>query len=888
MASQVSRSRAVSLPVGTLTFLFTDIEGSTRLVAALGPAFGPLLERHHALLRAAIEDAGGVEVSTEGDAFFAVFQSAVAAVTAAAAAQRSLAAEPWPSNVGAIRVRMGLHTGEGVLGGDDYVGLDVNRAARIAAAAHGGQILVSAATSTIVRGSLRGDLRLRELGEFRLKDLDAPERLVQLSGPGLADDFPPLRTLETPSNLPAEMTSFVGREREVGDVCELVRRSRLVTLTGPGGSGKTRLSLRVAEQLRPEYPGGAFFVELAAISDAGLIATTIAQAIGLREDPQRPVVEVLEAHLRDLHMLLVADNFEQVVDGAPLVGRLLGTAPHLAVLASSREVLHLRGEQEYPVPPLGVPDASALPPPESLTRFDAVALFIQRARAVLPDFELDAQNAGAIAAICIRLDGLPLAIELAAARCKLLDPVAILSRLDRSLALLTSSARDVPERQRTLRGAISWSYDLLDTPERTLFRRLAVFVGGCTVGGATAICDPDDELGLDILDALGSLHDKSLLKRVGSPDGEPRFLMLETIRDYGLERLIEDGEAELVLRRHEDYFVALARAAEPELLGTHPTEWLDRLEAEQDEIRAAIQRAADDGRIEIALDTAAALWRFWQQRGHLVEGRETLRALLDQPTAASPTKARARALGGFGGVAYWQADTAAAGQAYAEAVNIERGLGDQAGLAEALYNAGFVDTLNGDGLRARAEYDEAIRIYEAIGDGRGLLNVREALVFILLHSGDLSAARAVQRQTLADFRITGEPLRIGSALSVGTMIDMLDGKFDAAHESLDEALAMFRAAGDMQRVSSLLTMAASLALGEGDADRAARLNGATASLMEPLGNVGTPIQLLRMTDPMPATRAALGDEAFEAAYAAGRSLSLDEALELARAKTTQP
>ena len=888
MASQVSRSRAAPLPVGTVTFLFTDIEGSTRLVAALGPAFGPLIERHHAILRAAIGAAGGIEVSTEGDAFFVVFQSAVAAVMAAAAAQRSIAAEPWPPGVAPIRVRMGLHTGEGALGGDDYMGLDVHRAARIAAAAHGGQVLVSAATAAIVRGSLPGELRLRELGEFRLKDLGTPERLAQLTGPALADDFPPPRTLETPSNLPVEETSFVGREREVGEVCDLVRRSRLVTLTGPGGSGKTRLSLRVAEQLRPEYADGVFFVELAPISDAGLIPTTIAGAIGLREDPLLPVAELLETHLRDRHLLLVADNFEQVVDGAVIVGRLLGAAPHLTVLASSREVLHLRGEQEYPVPPLGIPEASALPPPDSLSRFDAVALFVQRARAVRPDFELAAENASAVAAICIRLDGLPLAIELAAARSKLFEPKAILARLDRSLTLLTSSVRGVPERQRTLRGALAWSHDLLDTPERALFRRLAVFVGACTVDSARTICDPSDELGLDVLDILSSLVDKSLLKPARSPDGEPRFLMLKTIREYGLERLTESGEAELVQRRHEDHFVDLARRAEPELLGLHPTEWLDRLDSAQDDLRAAIQRAADDGRVEVALDTAAALWRFWQQRGHLLEGRETLRALLDRPMAGSPTKARARALGGLGSVAYWQADTTASRRAYAEAVEIERGLDDPAGLAEALYNAGYADALFSDGPSARAEYDEAIQIYEAIGDTRGLLNVREALVFILLHSGDLSGARAVQEQSLADFRIAGESMRIASALSGLTAIELLDARFDAAHQSLDEALAMFRAAGDMQRVSSLLTMAASLALGEGRPERAARLSGAAAVLTEPLGRIATPIKLLRIDDPVPAARTALGHEAFEAAYAAGRSMSFDEAIELAGEKTAQP
>jgi predicted ATPase/class 3 adenylate cyclase len=883
VAGHLPHSGAAPLPVGTLTFLFTDIEGSTRLVTALGPAFGPLLERHQAILRTAIEAAGGIEISTEGDAFFVVFRSAGAAVTAAAAAQRSLAAETWPSEAGAVRVRMGLHTGEAVLGGDNYVGLDLHRAARIAAAAHGGQVLVSAATAALVQGSLPGDLRLRELGEFRLKDLEAPERLAQLVGPGLADDFPPPRTLETPSNLPAEMTSFVGREREVGEVCDLVRRSRLVTLTGPGGAGKTRLSLRVAEALRPEYPGGAFFVELAPVGDASLIPPTIAEAIGLPEDPKRPVIEVLEAHLRELQLLLVADNFEQVVAGAPVVGRLLGAAPRLTVLASSREVLHLRGEQEYPVPSLGVPDPNALPPIETLASFDAVALFVQRARAVRPEFEVDEHNAAAVAAICARLDGLPLAIELAAARCKLFDPVAILARLDKSLTLLTSTARDVPERQRTLRGAIGWSHDLLDERERAVFRRLAVFVGGCTVDAASAVCDPDEALGVDMLDALASLVDKSLLTLSPAADGEPRFVMLETIRDYGLERLAESGEAAPVRQRHEEHFAALARAAEPELLGTNPNEWLDRLEAERDNLRAAIQRAADDGRIELALDTAAALWRFWQQRGHLAEGRDTLRALLGKPEAAAPTKGRARALGGLGGVAYWQADMDGAGHAYEEAVEIERGLDDPSGLAEALYNAGYVSAITGDSGRARSEYDEAIGIYEGLGDRKGLLNVREALAFILIHSGEFAAARAIQEENLAAFRISGEPLRIEGALTILTILNLKDRALGEARASLSETIAMVRAAGDMQRLSSLLTIGASLAVAADDPKRAALLSGAADVIMEPLGSVATPMQLIGLDDPVPAARSALGDDAFETAYAAGRALDIDAAVALVQA-----
>ena len=877
-------SRPSPLPIGTLTFLFTDIEGSTRLVSALGPAYGRLLERHQAIVRSAIEAAGGLEVSTDGDAFFVVFRSAVAAVTAAAAAQGSLASEQWPAEVGVVRVRMGIHTGEALLGGDDYVGLDVHRAARIAAAAHGGQVLVSAATSALASGSMPDGLQVRDLGEFRLKDLDQPERLAQLVGPGLAADFPPPRTLDIPSNLPAQMTSFVGREREVGEVCDLVRQSRLVTLTGPGGAGKTRLSLRVAEQLQPEYPGGAFFVELAPIRDAGMIPTTIAQSIGLREDPQRPVIDLLEEHLRDLRLLLVVDNFEQVVDGAPLLGRLLAAAPRLTVLVSSREVLHLRGEQEYPVPPLGVPDPSVHLPVEVLTRFDAVALFVQRARAVRPDFDLDEQNAPAVASICARLDGLPLAIELAAARIKLFDPVALLARLERSMTtLLASAVRDVPERQRTLRGAIAWSHDLLDTPERILFRRLAIFVGGCTIERAVAVCDPEDELGIDMIDALAALVDKSLLRRAGAPDGEPRFLMLGTIRDFGLERLAESEDGPAIRRRYEDHFVDLARAAEPELLGARSSAWLDRLDAERDNMRFAIQWAADDGRTDDALEAAGSLWRFWQQRGHLVEGRETLQALLDRPLAMSPTRARARALVGLGGVAYWQADIADAERAYAEAVEIERGIDDPRGLADALYNAGFVAALLGDHAGARAAHDEAIRIYESIGDRAGRLTVREALVFILLHSGDLPAARSVAEDNLAALRADDEPLRTASGLSALIAINLKDGAFEAAHACLREAIGTYRPTGDSQRISSLLTLGAALAFAEGDPVRAARISGAAAAIVESLGRIATPMQLLGVDDPVADARVALGDADFEAAYAAGRSLTLDEAVDLIEA-----
>jgi predicted ATPase/class 3 adenylate cyclase len=871
-----------SLPTGAVTFLFSDIEGSTRLVASLGAGYTAVLERHQAIIRAAIAANGGTEVATEGDSFFVVFPSAARAIAAAAASQLDLDREPWPDAVGTVRVRMGIHTGEGVLGGDNYVGLDVHRAARIAAAAHGGPVLVSATSQALLGASNADGLALRDLGAFRLKDLDEPERLLQLTGPDLAADFPPPRTLETPSNLPSQVTSFVGREREVREIGELLGGSRLVTLTGPGGTGKTRLSLRVADDARPAHHDGVYFVELAPITDPRLLPTTIAQAIGLLEDPKRPVLEALEAQLRDRDVLLVLDNFEQVLDGADVVGRLIAAAPHLTVLATSREVLRLRGEQEYPVPPLELPDPAALPSIEALPAFEAVALFIERARAVQPAFDLTPANAPAVASICVRLDGLPLAIELAAARSKLFSPDAILARLEQSLTLLTSATRDLTDRQRTLRGAIDWSHDLLDPIERTLFRRLAIFVGGLSIEDATEVANPGEELGIDSFEALASFADKSLLRLVRTDAGEPRFRMLETIREYGFEKLAASADREPTRLRHEDHFAALAMRAEPELLGPNGREWLDRLELDRDNLRSAIQGAADDGRLELALRAGAALWRFWQQRGHLAEGRETIAALLARPGAAAPTTGRAKALAALGGLDYWRGDIAAAGVAYAEGLAIERMLGDPAGLADALYNAGFVAVLTDDPISARADYDEALAIYESLHDSKALTRVREALVFLMYHQGAYAAARELQEQNLAAFRASGESYRVGAALTLLAGINLRAGVYDQGRALLAEAVGILHEIRDTHSIVRIAIIASSLAVAEGQMERAARLGGAADALRAPLGDIATPLQMLRLPDPLPTARAALGDAAYDAVYAEGRKLNLDEVVGLIR------
>ncbi|HKA50881.1 MAG TPA: adenylate/guanylate cyclase domain-containing protein, partial [Candidatus Dormibacteraeota bacterium] len=536
------------LPTGTVTFLFTDIEGSTRLLYTLGDAYAKVRSEHATIIRDAIAVCGGTEVDTAGDSFFAAFPSPRGAVRAAVMAQRGLQAHEWPAG-SSVRVRMGLHAGEGVLSGSEYVGMDVHRAARVADAAHGGQVILSGATRGLVEHSLPEGTSLRDLGEHRLKDIVHLEHLFDLVIDGLLAEFPPPRTLDArPNNLPAQLTSFVGREEQIAEIRQLLGRARLLTLTGPGGTGKSRLALQVAAETLGDYRDGSFFVDLSPVMDPALVPAVIAQALGVSETPGVPIIEGLRTHLRDRELLLVVDNFEQVAVAGPVLEELLTTAPRVKALVTSRVVLSLRGEQEYAVPPLKPPDLRQQADPADLNRFEAVRLFTERALAVQPRFRLTAKNAGAVAEITVRLDGLPLAIELAATRTKVMTPEQMLPRLQQSLTLLTSGARRLPERQRTLRGAIAWSYDLLPEAERSLFARLSVFSGGWTLAAAEGIAEPK-ELALDALEGLSALLDNSLI-RADEPNGQPRFSMLETIREFGQEQLSAADELEHVRRRH--------------------------------------------------------------------------------------------------------------------------------------------------------------------------------------------------------------------------------------------------------------------------------------------------------------------------------------------------
>src|SRR2546422_1641567 len=545
-------STGQALPSGTVTFLFTDIEGSTKLLNELGTdRFHEVLAVHTRLLRDAFKD-GGQEVRIEGDALFVVFPVAAKALRAAAAAQRALGTTAFPHGA-TVRVRMGMHPGEATLAsaeaGSDYVGIDVHRAARVAAAGYGGQVLLTEATATLARADLGDGLSLRDLGEFRLKDLARPEHVYQLVIAGGPADFPPLRSLDrATTHLPPQPSTFIGREREIAEGLRLLERARLVPLAGPGGTGKTRLSLRIAEESAYDFGDGTYFVQLAPITDPELVPSTIAHTLGVQVSGREMPLSRLLDHLRDKRMLLVLDNFEQILPAAPVVGDLLGASAALKVIASSRAPLRIAGEQEYPVPPLELLDPQRLPALDVLAQSDAVRLFIERAMAVRPDFRVTAENAAAVAEICNRLDGLPLAIELAAARVKVLTPDAMLPRLRQGLDVLASTARDLPERQRTLRGAIGWSFDLLDPPERRMFARLAVFVAGTTFAQLDAICGPADEIGRDLLDVLSALVEHSLVRQ-SEIEGEPRFRMLVTIREYAVERLAASGERAELDRR---------------------------------------------------------------------------------------------------------------------------------------------------------------------------------------------------------------------------------------------------------------------------------------------------------------------------------------------------
>jgi predicted ATPase/class 3 adenylate cyclase len=821
-----------------VTLLFTDIEGSTRLLQELGERYDGLLMDQRRLLRTAFQEWGGREVDSAGDSFFVAFDRARDAVAAAVAAQRSLARHSWPGGT-AVRVRMGLHTGEPSATGGSYVGLDVHRASRICAAGHGGQILLSQSTRELVQHSLSEGVSLRDLGRHQLKDFPQPEHIFQVVIPGLPSEFRPLRTrMGPPDNLPAQPNELIGREEEVGAVSQhlLGETVRAVTLSGPGGTGKTRLALQIAVSLKDSFPDGVYFVALAPLTDSNLLASSIAMTLGILENPTRPVVESVKESLQPKRTLLVLDNFEQIVAAAPVVADLLAACPGLKVLVTSRVVLHLSGEHEYPVPPLKLPEPGRRLAPEALERYSAIALFVQRSRAVKPAFGLTSENAAAVARICTHLDGLPLAIELAAARIKILTPQAILDRLGSRLDFLKGGARDLPARHQTLRQAIAWSYDLLADDEKAFFRWISVFSGGCNLEAVENVCGAVGDAGTDALDAVSALMDKSLLRQEEGAGAEPRLVMLETIREYGLECLKAAGEWEAVQRVHALYFLEFAEQAESELTGPRQSLWLDRLETEHDNLRAALSWAEEQGAVEIGLRLGAALWRFWLARGHMREGRERLERLLALPGAEGRTNARAKALHGVGTIIHEISDYVAARPYLEESLSIWRELGDEKGTAAALNNLGWLAFQVGDFGRARSLSEEGLLLNRKVGEKRGVAVALFNLGVVAFHQSEYPAALPFLEESLALRREIGD--RRGCAYVQVTLswVECQRGNHERAAAILREALAALQELHDRQFIAWALSMQGVVAHDLGELDRAQVILEESVSLAREVGN----------------------------------------------------
>jgi predicted ATPase/class 3 adenylate cyclase len=920
-AQAASATGGLSLPSGTVTFLFTDIEGSTRLWEHYPQAMAAVLIQHDTLLREAITNHGGVVVKTTGDGVHAVFARATDALAAAIAVQRAIQREEW-SVIGQLRVRMALHSGVAEERAGDYFGPVLNRAARLLSAGHGSQILLSRAAWELVADHLSSDVAMCDLGVHRLKDLGRPEHIWQVITADLPGDFPALRTLDTQlNNLPAQPTTLLGREQEVRTLSDLLRRDdvRLLTLTGPGGIGKTRLAIQVAAEFLDDFADGVWFVDLAPIHDPDLVVAVIAQVLGLKETGAQSLVEQLRTYLRPKRLLLLLDNFEQVVEAAPRVTELLAAAPHLKLLVTSRVVLHLRAEKEYPVPPLAVPDPKQLPSLEALSQYAAVALFMQRAQDLKPDFQVTNANAAAVAEICHRLDGLPLAIELAAARVKLFVPQALLKRLERRLGLLSDGPRDTPARQQTLRKTIDWSYNLLTTDEQTLFRRLGVFVGGWSLEAAEAVCNGADDLHLDTLDGLAFLIDKSMVRQEASIYNEPHFTMLETIREYALEQLQRSENRDAIRQRHASYYVALTEEAETKLHGQDEKLWLDRLEREHDNLRAALRWLMAQEQAEAGLQLAGTLWEFWVHRGYLREGRDWLARLLAQVrhkhTSASVL---AKALHAAGALARYQGDHDQATVLYEESLALWQKLRDKRKTAWSFTHLGNIARDQGRYEQALVRYKESLVLFREEQDksataivlgqlGRmackqqvyeqattyfkeGLALSREqedeaatawllrGLAEVAQDQGANERAIALLEQSLELSRNVGHKLDMAHSLMNLANIASDQRRYEQATVLYKESLALFWELGLKSGSARVLTGLARVAREQGQTRRAARLVGAADALRVTEGNILLPSEHTYIEHEVVAVRNH-GDKAtFAVGWAEGQTMSLEQSI----------
>lgn len=916
-----------ALPNGTVTFLFTDIEGSTKLARQYPEELPALILRHNEILHQAIDAYHGYVFQTTGDSFAIAFHSAEDALNSALKAQRLLQSEVW--SPAPIKIRMGIHTGtsqlieSSELRYSGYTAIAMTQ--RIMSAGHGGQILISQIVQELLRDKLPDSVTLRDMGRHRLKDVVSLEQLFQVNVPDLPAEFPALKTLSIQlNNLPAQLTHFVGRDREIAAVLRLLRSPEvhLVTLTGAGGTGKTRLSMQVAADLLDEYEHGVWFVELASITDPKLFVSTVASTLRVKEEMGKSIADALNSYLADKQLLLVLDNFEQIVNAAPEISGILNAAPKVKVLVSSREILRLRGEHDYPVPPLGLPESKRRQTAAVLSQYEAIALFTQHARAVNPHFEFNEDNANIIAEICMKLDGLPLAIELAAARSRLLKPAAMLEKLKNKLDTLTGGARDLPRRQQTIRGAIDWSYDLLDEAEKKLFARLGIFVGGWTLESAEAVCGS----GLDALTGIESLLDKSLIRQHERTSGETRFAMLETIREYAHEKLLQGGELDAIQQEHADHMEQfLQKVADAQ---TKPEEaiWFSKLDDDFDNLRSVIEWALTQRKPAYAL-VLGQLGQYWNTRNKIQEPlgwleralvmdggspRERAGALnsagnllveLGEFQKARPfyedslvlwreigdINGIARGLNNLGNLAWLQEkDYAKAQKLFEEVLTIGREP-NSFGHAMTLNNLGSLAKLRGDYAAALEYYTQSRQINVKIGSETGISYADWFLGRLALAQRKFDEARIhFENQEKASW-LKASPLILRWVVGYIGFVELLRGNYPMAKRILPDAIAAalehYLQTPNLSDVWMFLEAQARLDLLDGNFARSAQLFGSALKERETSEAEGenplTEFERPEFEERLAELRAALGDAAFEVAFQKGQAMSRKDALLLA-------
>ena len=916
--------RPISYALGTttLTFLFTDIEGSTALIQRVGETtYSQILVDHHGLIRAGLAAHDGTEIDTQGDSFFAVFASPKACAAAVAEVQRSLDSHPWPADQH-VRVRIGIHAGEAQQTVTGLVGYDVHKAARVAAAAHGGQVLLSESAAALVHDSLPEGSSLVPLGSHRLKDLGRPEQIFQLNVPGLPNDFPPIRSLNNPeleNNVPVQLSSFIGRDKELSDIRSLVESSRLVTLSGPGGSGKTRLALRVAAEMLDGSGGGVWFVELAPIADPEFVASTVAQAMRLREEPGRSVETTLMDAIGERHLLIVLDNCEHLIVGcAKLTDALMRACPKVHVLATSREPLAITGERVYRVPTLSVPADVK----QHATDAEAVRLFVERAAEAWSEFVLDEHNTKMVASICRRLDGMPLSIELAAARVGSMDLTEIEGHLDQRFALLTSTSRTALPRHQSLRALIDWSYELLTDFERAVLCRLSVFASGWDLPSAQAARVAGATEVFDIADALRSLVDKSLIQTDLTAFGLC-YRLLETIRQFATEALNDRGarEVDLAALNHAEAYLAFAERAAPELEGAEQKTWLEHLDLDRDNLHAAMGYFVRTSDAERALRMGDALRVFWSRRGHFAEAQKLLSGALEIEYGQQLEVLRARALFAIGDLIESYDDRPMAAQPTLEdSLRLAERLDDQVLCANVLRVLARIHLRQGDVTDATARFDQALTIARSNQDQNPTGKILTDCASLLTSLGDVERARDNLAEALMIHRATGDLASVGHTLNDLGWLELCEGDPVESRTHLEEAAAIFSELGNHSALEAVLGNMAiaallqednegairaaekALAFGQrsghrylpysllafaltayavGDHDRSTRLHGASDALLENNGETLESLESNLRLGNLEKLRLALGEEAFEISYIAGRNLTRADALELA-------